>query len=151
MFAAGLAIAMSLISNPFTVRIAPVMAVQGGPIVVDAEVVYTGPKPVTVLVCTVGKWRGFEVDTPLGWASERTPNRKVFSFGPAGYLVAVKPGDTVTRCRIAIHEEFTGDIPPGPVPVTIRWKQGRDAKSDALIQASATVIVNVLPVIHMSK
>ena len=140
-----------ILSNPFVVRITPVVASAGGPIVIDAEVVYLGSKPILVDVGVVGRWNGFEVDLPGGWGVKRGPDRRMFSFGNGHFLMLAKPGETVCRSRIILHEEFVGNIPAGAVSVTVRWANGRVESNDSPIRASGSGVVHVLPTFRLDE
>lgn len=144
MFIASMVVALAVALNQYTVRITPVVAVQGGPVVVDVEVVYTGSDSVEVNVHNIGPIRGFYVEAPKGWNVERVPERNYFHFGITSYFVAVKRGEMVTRQRIHLEKEFAGPIPPGDVAVTVRWAGGVDARSDRHIQAFGTQTLRVL-------
>ncbi len=133
--------------NPYTVRVTPVVVVQGGPVVVDVEVVYIGFEPVTVQVDILGRLNGFHVDTPQGWSAKRTPERNLFHFGITTYWVEVKHGKTVTRHRLHLEKEFAGTIPPGEVTVTVRWDGGADLESGRIIHASGSTRLSVTPLV----
>ena len=101
-----------------------VEATEGGPVVLDARLMYVGQKPMMTDragLSTLSEL--FVVEPPIGWfVARRREIPQIFHFGTVPGERTVAPGETIVRQLLVLHKLYEGFILPGRTTVRVTWR-----------------------------